>query len=192
MIRGLAEHPCRASRLSDRLRGDTGVMKIERIRVDPADNKALIECPQCGAKRFIVVDKYRGTRRRVKTRCRCGAAFVALFEFRKATRKESSVQGYYAKLSGEQIWQKMLVTNVSISGIGFLAQSVHHLSPGDQVKVRFTLDGATRATVEKTAVVKWIEEIHVGCEFLYSVGGYDDRHEDAPLNIYLRTKEVPR
>jgi len=167
-------------------------MKIERVKVNPGDNKAMIKCPQCGIERTISVGKFKGSRRRVKTKCPCQTAFVVLFEFRKATRKESSVKGYYAKLPEGETWEKMLVTNLSISGIGFLAQSVHNLSQGDQVKVRFTLDAGTRSTVEKTAVVRWIEDIHVGCEFVHSVGGYDDRHEDAPLNIYLRTKEVPR
>ena len=72
-------------------------MKIESVKVNYEDNKALIKCPQCGTERTMSVDKFKGSRRRVKVRCPCQAAFVLLFEFRKGTRKESTVQGYYAK-----------------------------------------------------------------------------------------------
>ena len=82
----------------------------------------------------------------------------------------------------------MLVRNISVAGIGFDAIDTHCLSKGDAVCVGFTVDDMWmkpdgRGTeVERHAVVRWVKDEHIGCEFIVRVG-YDT--VDAISGYYL-------
>jgi hypothetical protein len=77
----------------------------------------------------------------------------------------------------------MVVTDLSITGIGFSSFTNHDLTEGDELKVKFTLDDGRRSKIEKKAVVRWVTESSIGCEFMASVG-YDVAYDTA-LNFYL-------
>lgn len=145
-------------------------MEAQMVYVNPEDETAVLKCPNCGTAKTQHVGQFKGPKRTVKIRCRCQTNFHASFEFRKARRKETNIQGYFAKLPEGEDWRKMLVTNISLCGIGLLAQSTHELTKGDVLKVRFSLkDKTRRSMIEREAVVRWTESIHVGCEFMASV-----------------------
>ncbi len=178
----LACHPSFPRRLRTEEVKVMKIMKIEKVYVNP-DNSAVVECPYCGTATTRSVGKFRGVQRSVKVRCSCKSAFRVQFEFRKAHRKEMHLQGYYAKLPQGGEWRKMLITNISVSGIGLLTQSIEHLSRGDELKVRFNLDDERRSRVEKGAIVRWVADGNIGCEFIDSVG-FDSTYDTA-LNFYL-------
>jgi len=158
-------------------------MDTEKVYVNPDDQTAVLKCPHCGTVRSRYVEKFKGPRRHVKIRCLCQTVFRIVLEFRKTFRKGSELQGYHAKLPGVGEWGEMLVTNLSISGIGFVSLTKHDFSEGDEVKVKFTLDDRKGSKIEKKALVRWVQERDIGCEFMASVG-YDDTYDTA-LNFYL-------
>ena len=157
-------------------------MKIIKLYVN-SEGKAAIECPHCKNARTLHVGKFKGTKRRVKIRCRCQTEFYVSLEFRNATRKEANIRGFYAKLADICKWEKMLVADLSITGVGFLASTVHNLKEGDQVKTRFCLNGSSRSIVEKDAVVRWVADGNIGCEFTEPIAWGDS--PDRPLHMYL-------
>jgi hypothetical protein len=145
-------------------------METQIVYVNPNDETAVLKCPNCGAAKIQYVGHLKGSKRTVKIRCGCETDFLISFEFRKAQRKETNIQGYFVKLPEGEEWQKMLVTNISLCGIGLLAQSTHDLAKGDVLRVRFSLkDKARQSIIERDAVVRWTDNIHVGCEFRASV-----------------------
>jgi hypothetical protein len=145
-------------------------MEMQHVYVNPGDETSVIKCSSCGMARTRYVGKFKGSKRRVRIRCGCQQTFSVVFEFRRSKRKETNIVGHYAKLPEDEQWQKMLVTNISPGGIGLLAQSTHHLSKGDLLKVKFSLkDSLQRSMIEREAVVRWANNIHVGCEFMASV-----------------------
>ena len=146
-------------------------METQRVFVNPSDDTTEIKCSHCGAASIKNVGKFKGTRRRIKVKCKCQEVFAVQFEFRKETRKDTDIVGHYARLPEQEGWRQMLVTNLSQSGIGFLTQSMHNLSAGDRLKIRFNLiDQARRSIIEKEAVVRWVRDIHIGCQFMTSFG----------------------
>jgi hypothetical protein len=158
-------------------------VELVKVHVNPED-AAVIECPHCGAVVKRHVGRYRGARRLVKIRCKCQSDFRVSFEFRKARRKETYIQGYYATLADCDNWKKMLITNVSVAGIGLLASTTHKMIEGDQLVVRFGVNGITRSIVEKDAVVRWVADGNIGCEFMEPVG-YQDTCQDGSLHLFL-------
>jgi len=158
-------------------------MELVEVYVNPED-AAVIACPHCGAAVTRYVGKFKGAKRLVKIRCKCQSDFRVSFEFRKARRKETYIQGYYATLADVDNWRKMLITNVSVAGVGLLASTVHNMSEGDQLTVRFSMNGVTRSIVEKDAIVRWVVDGNIGCEFTEPVG-FRDTCQDGSLNFFL-------
>ncbi len=157
-------------------------METEKAQVNRYD-KVEIKCPQCGTTGTQYVGKFRGPKRNVKIRCKCQSHFRVSFEFRKAPRQETDIQGYYATLSHGDEWKKMLVTNISVGGVGLLTHAMHELNIGDQLKVRFSLNAVRRSLVEKDAVVRWVADGNIGCEFREPVE-YHNGYEHVPVHLY--------
>ncbi len=163
--------------------GGIYTVETEKVYVNLEDTTAVIKCPTCGTAKTRYVGKFRGSRRSVKVRCQCQSIFRVSFEFRRTFRKGTNLPGFYTQLPEADEWSKMLVTDISITGIGFSSFSAPNLTEGDELKVRFTLDDGRRSQIEKKAVVRWVNDTNVGCQFMRSVG-YDERYDTA-LNFYL-------
>ena len=155
---------------------------MRQIYVNPGDT-AVLACPQCGTTVTQDVGKFKGRRRHLERKCVCQATFRVSLEFRTAPRRRTHLEGFYVKLPGTEDWGMMLVRNISRTGIGLLTYGKHELSEGDEVRVKFTLDDGSHSQIEKRAVVRWIQDIHMGCEFVESVE-YDNVH-DAALHSYV-------
>jgi hypothetical protein len=153
-------------------------MEAHKVRLTP-DNVAVIKCPHCGTTRTVNAEKLNNPRGPLKGRCKCGAAFHVLFEVRKAYRKETRLHGNYVKHSAGQEQGRIIVKNISLSGIGFTTLSKHNLKQGDKVKLKFTLDDKRRSEIEKNGVVNVVNDKSIGCEFM------DSDHQDKALGFYL-------
>jgi hypothetical protein len=155
---------------------------IQKVYVNPGDT-AVLACPQCGTTVTQDVGKFKGRRRHLERKCVCKATFRVSLEFRKARRKRTHLEGFYVKLPGTEDWGMMLVRNISRTGIGLLTYGKHDLREGDALRVKFTLDDGSHSEIEKQAVVRWIQDIHMGCEFVESPK-YDNAH-DAAFRAYV-------
>ena len=129
------------------------------------DKMARVTCPDCTTSKTVNVEKLKGSTGRLKLRCQCGSVFSVFFEFRRTHRKETHLDGYYAKLPANEMGSRIVVENVSRTGIGFTTLTNHDLSEGDNVKVTFILDDKRRSRIEKSAVVKAVKDRYIGCEF---------------------------
>ena len=153
-------------------------METQIIRLNP-DNMAVLKWPQCGTARTVNVAKFDNRRGPLKVRCNCGAAFRVLFEVRKAYRKETRLHGSYFKHSAGQEQGRIMVRNISLSGIGFTTLIKHNLKQGDKVKLKFTLDDKRRSEIEKNGVVRVVNDKSIGCQFT------DPDQQDEALGFYL-------
>jgi hypothetical protein len=153
-------------------------VEAQIVRLNP-DNMAVIKCPQCGTARTVNAAKLDNPRGPLKARCKCGAAFGILFEVRKAYRKETRLHGNYVKDSAGEEQGRIIVRNISLSGIGFTTLTKHNLKQGDNVRLKFTLDDKRRSEIEKNGVVRVVNDKSIGCQFTGS-----DQQDDA-LGFYL-------
>jgi hypothetical protein len=129
------------------------------------NGKALLQCPYCQSSRIVNVAQLREFRQLVKVRCVCRQAFCVSFEWRKACREETYLDGLYCKSCGDKGWGKIIVKNVSATGIGFKTLTSHTLHRGDRVKVSFARDPQAHHNIEKRGIVKVVRDKYVGCEF---------------------------
>jgi hypothetical protein len=141
-------------------------VETKKVYVDE-NNKAAFICPHCGTVKHLNVEKFKGRNRPFKVLCKCQSAFHVFLEFRSKYRKKTSLFGSYVKLPMcNNEWGKMQVRDISMSGMWFATLLIkHNLSIGDEVKVKFILDDGKRAEMEKTAIVRWVRDENVGCEF---------------------------
>ena len=153
-------------------------METQKVRLNP-DNMGVIKCPHCGTTRTVNAAKLNNPRGLLKARCKCGAAFQVLFEVRKAYRKETRLHGKYVKHAGDEEQGKIIVRNISLSGIGFTTLTKHNLKQGDKLKLKFTLDDKRRSEIEKDGIVKVVNDKSIGCQFM----DFDQR--DEALGFYL-------
>ena len=165
-----------------------GAVRIQKVYVSQDNERSVIECPHCGMGKTRHAREFKGSKRRLRVTCGCQSTFGVLFEFRKVSRKQTHLVGQYAKLPATEKPDKMLVTNISVAGIGFDAVNSHDLVKGDTVSVSFTVDdmwmkpNGKGTEVERRAVVRWVKDEHIGCEFMVRVG-YDT--VDAISGYYL-------
>ena len=152
-------------------------MERETIYVG-ANSIAVIECPRCRNAVSRYVGNFQGLKRNVKVKCKCNSAFHVSFEFRKARRKGTSLQGFYAKLPGGDDWTRMVIISISMAGIRLLAHASHNLRVGDKLSVRFNLSNEARSLVERDVVVRWVSDENVGCSFTRPIG-YDETSDTA-------------
>jgi len=156
-------------------------MEIKKVYIG-RDNTAVIVCHHCGFSKRINVLKLNGLKNPVKIRCKCQSVFRVLFEFRRTYRKEIHIEGKYSKFPACKEWGRMVVKDISLTGIGFATLIMHDLKKGDKVKVKFTLDNKSRSDVEKDAVVRVVKDNYLGCKFMVSVSvGFENKD----LRFYL-------
>ncbi|MDY6837609.1 MAG: PilZ domain-containing protein [Thermodesulfobacteriota bacterium] len=149
-----------------------------------SEGRAVIECPHCKNARTFHVDKFKEAKRKVKVRCGCHTEFYVSLEFGKTVYKEDDIRGYFTKFDDISDWEKMLITDLSETGVGFVAPTGHRLKGGDKLKVKFCLlNGPRRSLVEKDAVVRWVAGGNTGCQFSKPLGWGDS--PDHPLHAYL-------
>jgi c-di-GMP-binding flagellar brake protein YcgR len=150
------------------------------------DNSATVTCPHCGVHYKVNAGKVKTRGHRSQLRCKCGDSYSVFFEFRENPRRELHVEGYYrptreAYIRGtartgptSESLVRMLVQDISKTGIGFVVPTGHELKVGDRMEIMFTLDDPEQSRVEREAVVRRLaEDNYLGCEFTDI--GYVDR-----------------
>ncbi|MBU1139179.1 MAG: PilZ domain-containing protein [Proteobacteria bacterium] len=141
-------------------------MDVQKAFVKSNDT-ALIRCPQCDLIKDIAVGKFRDNKHTLKTRCSCGHAFVIALDFRKTYRKPTKIEGIY-NLTGPPTsgGGRMLVFNISRSGVGFSVSGHHNINVGQKATINFTLDNKKQTKLCKEVIIRSVRENNIGCEFL--------------------------
>ena len=140
-------------------------MDIQKVYVKN-DNTAVVKCPDCGTAKTVNAGKLKKRGKPLSLRCSCRSVFQVIFEYRKAYRKKTNLEGYYAMDPVvSRSWGKMRVDNISLNGIGFTSFNKNNLKKGDKISVKFTLDDKKHSEIEKTTVVRWVSNRSAGCKF---------------------------
>jgi hypothetical protein len=144
-------------------------MHIKKIYADEQEKGTLV-CEQCGKTRTINLADFKNIGKPLKVKCGCGHIFFVSIEVRKFYRKDTNLSGEYIRISNDVTKGlergAMMVVDVSRTGIGFRTKTSHNIRVHDMLRVRFTLDDAQRSEVSKSAVVRRVDQLLVGAEFL--------------------------
>jgi hypothetical protein len=155
-------------------------MKACKVTPNQNDTPTLV-CPHCGIYKDINVAKFKNRVDPLKVRCKCQSTLAV--ERRRAFRKHIYLLGYCSILPECKEWSKILVKDISPTGIGFATYATHNFREGDKVRLKFTLDDRNRSEVTKTAIVRWTGKGNrVGCEFCDPIA-FDKG--DKALGFYL-------
>ena len=144
-------------------------------------NYVVIACPNCQKTYEVSVEKYRGVKHSIVTKCACKERFKINLNFRQHYRKDVKLVGEFIHISsGSNDWNAMVLTNLSMSGLRFKVLGPTDIDVGHQLRVKFTLDNQKATKLEEDVKVINIEENLYGCEFL-------NQYYEKELGFYLRT-----
>ena len=129
-------------------------------------------CPHCGIQESVALGQFGKLGNAVDVECPCRRRFTAVLEKRRAHRKSVHLEGFFT-IAGEygpndtkgSIWGRMIVKNLSKTGLRFFSKRVELLHPGDTLMVRFNLDNSNNALIHKQAQIVSINDQEVGCRF---------------------------
>jgi hypothetical protein len=146
-------------------------VEIQKVYVR-SDGTAIVKCNHCGVAKTVNAAKAKKSSKACAVRCSCRAIFQVFFDYRSVYRKKANFDGSYARLPYSSRWCGIWVKSLSMKGICFTTANMRNLKKGDRVKVRFALDGTRHSEMKKDAIVKWIKQKNIGCEFI-DTGPYD-------------------
>ena len=147
-----------------------------------SENTVVFRCPSCQRTKTVDAATLDLTRRqRFRLKCPCGQVTTSVIEKRRRYRKETSFPGTYVHYVDGQPRGKgsLVVKDLSVNGMKLMIAS-GTFSPGDLLKVSFTLDDAHRSAVEKKVIVRSLSPPYVGTEFAPT------ETIDKALGFYLR------
>jgi len=138
--------------------------EIPSIYVRP-DNKAVIICIHCNRQKVIDADSFIGHQRNLEVTCICQNVSIVNLEFRNQPRRKKSLRGTYINHSQKDCVGSFSILNVSLTGMGFTSQDAENFNEDDKLTVKFTLDDEQKTEISKVAIVKYINQQSIGCEF---------------------------
>ena len=156
--------------------------KIQKVFISK-ENTVTILCPHCGMIKTVNVAKLKDkiSNAPIKVKCTCKSIFRIIVEFRKEYRKSTHLEGHYSSLPAGREWDKMIVKNISRTGIGFTSLSMHSLNKNDKIRIKFALDDRKRSEIDKEIIVRMVNNKYIGGKFV------DSDLFDKALGFYLMT-----
>ncbi|MBM3223017.1 MAG: hypothetical protein FJZ47_04330 [Candidatus Tectomicrobia bacterium] len=140
------------------------------IHLDDQYGGTLV-CPQCSKKYLVDLRQQcptlleRGGEKHATIACRCGADIAVTFDCRRHLRKDVQLRGTLREPRTQVPLSTIVVTSVSVEGVGFLLTQPLHLSLGRLYTIRFRLDDSERTLVQETVIIRRLQETLVGAEF---------------------------
>ncbi len=136
------------------------------------DNTTVIKCPHCRLEKTISVEEIKGRKKILKVKCSCKNVYNVSLEFRKMYRKETELKGRYINLSHENDENIIIVSNISMRGVGFCISNGHKIAKGNKLRVEFRIDDKRKTFIGREVVVKVVRGNYIGAEFI-NVDEYD-------------------
>lgn len=137
------------------------------------DNVAFA-CPSCKLEKSIQAEKIKDIIHwNINATCqRCAHKFSVSFNFRKFYRKETSLDAELVHPSRpDHVVDRVRVTDLSLMGLGFESHATT-IRPGEVLQLRFALDDAGGALLERQIMVESVRGAKVGGSFV-GVRGFD-------------------
>ncbi|THB77188.1 MAG: hypothetical protein D6B25_07470 [Desulfobulbaceae bacterium] len=134
-----------------------------------------IKCPYCGVTRRVNLGKYKDLKPEITTKCKCGKRFSIQFDYRSEGRVYFECLGQFMVLRPQQsALMGMSVFDLSKHGIGMEVEDAPPISPGDRLRVIFTLDlGPKPEEIDTEVLVKQVSGNYLGCEFVNFILDYE-------------------
>lgn len=144
------------------------------------NNMAQFKCPKCGDTKAVNVSKYISSNNdpKLKCICKCGHIYTAVLERRKEGRKLLNLEGNYVLLKSNKRG-KMIVKNLSPTGILIMLDGLYELEPIHKILLEFALDNKEKTFIRKEAVIVQTKKNYVHAKF-------DSKELDSKIDIYLR------
>ncbi len=133
------------------------------------DNKAVLSCPACDRTKTIDASPYLKHSRavKIKIKCPCGHHHPVVLERRRHFRKHVNFQGAFSGTGRHRgVMGKMVVRDLSQTGLNIQVSDTNRLCIGDMILVTFELDDIKRSPIIKESVVRRIDGVDLGVEFL--------------------------
>jgi hypothetical protein len=128
-----------------------------------------LSCEQCGRRKALQAAIVKDLPQPLKVRCPCGATFEVNIIIRQLYRKKTRLLGTYVKhypQTNKILEQgKMIVEDLSRTGLGFSTMNKHTIEVDDVLVVAFTLDDARKTDIRKAVRVRRIDDRLIGAEF---------------------------
>jgi hypothetical protein len=142
------------------------------------EGSGLITCPCCGFGKTIRFKEAIPVNCNVKIRCKCGETFERFLEVRQHYRRQVKLTGDYTNVTSKRSG-RMIVENISRTGIGLRVMGVEYFKKEDHLEVSFALDNSKRSRIVANGSVKHIMGNFVGCRILQL------REGEKELGFYL-------
>jgi hypothetical protein len=142
------------------------------------EGRGLISCPSCGFGKIFDFKGSMPASRNVMVRCKCGNQFETLVEVRQYYRKRVELLGQYTNMTSRRSG-RMIVENISQTGIGFQVMGVEYFREEDLVKAVFELDNGKKSGIVLKGAVRHFRGNFVGCRILEIPEGWTE------LGFYL-------
>ncbi len=129
-------------------------------------SEAVFVCHECGKSRTVNVYSYMKTSKPVyvTVKCTCGYQSKLLLERRNQYRKETRFPGVFV-YGSEKNKGPLVVTDISLTGLGFELTDDVPFTIGENVLIEFNLDDAAKTFVRKEVVIRSVREKKIGAEF---------------------------
>ena len=156
-------------------------MQIIKIYVNNA-NEGEIVCPKCEKTKTIHLSNDRIPQKPIRVKCNCGYSFSIVLEYRKYYRKTVSIPGKLVHIqTGEDI-AKIVVTSLSVVGVGFEVKSTGSVTANGVYYIVFTLDDSLESAIREAIVVKRVSGSNIGAEFC------DQEKYNYELDFYIMSQ----
>jgi predicted RNA-binding Zn-ribbon protein involved in translation (DUF1610 family) len=139
-------------------------METVRVYIN-RDHEGEIVCPNCGRERTIHVSKHRILKNPVRVKCHCGHSFSVSLEYRRYHRKKVNIPGKLLDPSSKKEIDDVIITSLSVAGVGFEVKSFNYIKVGDVFEIVFTLDDDFGSTIREAIVVRRVDKNSIGAEF---------------------------
>ena len=141
-------------------------------------NEGKIFCPGCGENKIVTVPNDL-KERVLKITCHCGQSFSILLDYRRHSRKNVNIPGKIFHLNSKQEINNVIITSLSLGGVGFKTQSSESINLDDVIEIEFTLDDKYSTPIREEIVVKRRNGNFVGTEF------HDQNSYNCDLDFYF-------
>jgi hypothetical protein len=133
-----------------------------------ANREGTITCLACGVKRSVNMSKYGDDigGKTLKAQCRaCTAVFRATFDFRRHCRVHVHLPGRLLQLRTREEVEPIVVTSLSMTGLGFVTAPGASVRVGDKYEVVFVLDDENQSVLFEEIVIIRGHGTRVGAAF---------------------------
>jgi hypothetical protein len=133
-----------------------------------ANREGTITCLACGVKRSINMSKYGDDigGKTLKAQCRaCAAVFCATFDFRRHCRVHVHLPGRLLQLRTREEVEPIVVTSLSVTGLGFVTAPGASVRVGDKYEVVFALDDEDQSVLFEEIVITRGHGTRIGAAF---------------------------